>query len=159
VFKSLGKIMDITKSAKDSLPVLLKNGKESKIDLGNISNVPVPIATGVKDVLDGIVDYLRVAEAEETKRTDIRAKQTVALTQLENQRALFEQLMAYTFQERAVVLQSQWQVLDSALKNGNVEQVKLALDGMVNVIQTSPFKSVTEMQEAFGSKDFVVRLE
>jgi hypothetical protein len=30
---------------------------------------------------------------------------------------------------------------------------------MVAVIQTSPFKTVQEMQQALGAKDFVVRLE
>ncbi len=151
------------KNAKSTLPVPAKQGsKESPpIDsaIKNLSNVPVPIVDGVKEVLNGITDYLKIAEVEQTKRVDIVARRDIALQQLHNQRAAFEQLMRFTFQERAVVLQKQLDTLDFAITNGNVEVVKAALDGMVSVIQTSPFKNVQEMQAALGSKDFVVRLE
>jgi hypothetical protein len=125
----------------------------------NLSNVPLPIVSGVTDVINGITDYLEIAALEQTKRVDILAKRDVALQQLRNQRDAFEQLMRYTFQERAMVLQKQFETLDCAIADGSVEIVKAALDGMVSVIQTSPFKNVQEMQAALGSKDFVVRLE
>lgn len=151
------------KNAKSTLPVPAKQGSQESppIDsaIKNLSNVPVPIVDGVKEVLNGITDYLKIAEVEQTKRVDIVARRDIALQQLHNQRAAFEQLMRFTFQERAVVLQKQLDTLDFAITNGNVEVVKAALDGMVSVIQTSPFKNVQEMQAALGSKDFVVRLE
>lgn len=152
-----------TKDAKSSFPVLTKGGAQSgaPIDtaLKNLNNVPLPIVDGVKEVLAGITDYLKVAEVEQTKRVDILTRRDIALQQLQNQRAAFEQLMRYTFQERAVVLQKQLDTLDRAMENGDVEVVKAALDGMVSVIQTSPFKNIQEMQAALGSKDFIVRLE
>jgi hypothetical protein len=151
------------KDAKSTLPVSAKQGSKENPPfdsaIKNLSNVPVPIVDGVKEVLNGITDYLKVAEVEQTKRVDIVAKRDIAMQQLHNQRAAFEQLMRFTFQERAVVLQKQFDTLDLAMANGNVEVVKAALDGMVSVIQTSPFKNIQEMQAALGSKDFVVRLE
>lgn len=155
--------LHLAKEAKSNLPVPTKGGGKNAptIDsaLKNLNNVPVHIGDGVKEVLTVITDYLKVAEVEQTKRVEILAKRDVALQQLHNQRAAFEQLMRFTFQERAVVLQKQLDTLDMAMANGNVEVIKAALDGMVSVIQTSPFKNVQEMQAALGSKDFVVRLE
>ena len=152
-----------SKDATSNLPVPAKQGSKGNppIDsaIKNLSKVPVPIVDGVKEVLNGITDYLKVAEVEQTKRVDILAKRDIALHQLHNQRAAFEQLMRFTFQERAVVLQKQLETLDFAMENGNVEVIKAALDSMVSVIQTSPFRDVQEMQAALGSKDFVVRLE
>lgn len=152
-----------SKAAKSNLPVPAKQGSKENppIDsaIKNLSNVPVPIVDGVKEVLNGITDYLKIAEVEQTKRVDILARRDIALQQLHNQRAAFEQLMSFTFQERAVVLQKQLDTLDFAMANGNVDVIKAALDGMVSVIQTSPFRNVQEMQAALGSKDFVVRLE
>lgn len=151
------------RDAKSNFPVSAKQvSKENPpIDsaIKNLSNVPVPIVDGVKEVLNGITDYLKIAEVEQSKRLEILARRDIALQQLHNQRAVFEQLMKFTFQERAVVLQKQLDTLDFAIANGNVEVVKAALDGMVSVIQTSPFKNVQEMQAALGSKDFVVRLD
>jgi len=68
-------------------------------------------------------------------------------------------LINRTFDERGQVLAKQFEALDHALANGNTELVQASLNGMVAVIQTSPFKTVQEMQQALGTKDFVVRLE
>lgn len=125
----------------------------------NLKNVPIPVVDGVNNVLTQMFDYLKLAETETTKRAEISAKRDIALKTLQDQRAVFEQLMTFTFQERAAVLQKQFDVLDHAMARGELNAIKFALDGMVNVIQTSPFKSIQEMQAALGSKDFVVRLE
>lgn len=148
-----------TRLTKDINLSAAKNGSSVDSAIKNLSKVPVPIVDGVKEMLNGITDYLKVAEVEQTKRVDVLAKRDVALQTLHNQRAAFEQLMKFTFQERAVVLQKQLDTLDFAMSNGSVEIIKAALDGMVSVIQTSPFKNIQEMQVALGSKDFVVRLE
>lgn len=139
--KSSGSILNISDAMK-------------KIDV-----LPAHISSGVTDVFSEITDYLKVAEIESTKRTEIIAKRDVALKTLQNQKEAFEQMMLHTFKERATVIQMQFEVLNTAMANGDVSTVKHALDGMVAVIQTSPFRSGQEMQAALGSKDFVVRLE
>lgn len=125
----------------------------------SLDKVPLHVSDGVKSVFNDITDYLKIAEIESTKRTDIIARRDVALQSIQSQRAIFEQLMKYTFQERASVINKQFQVLDNAMLNGDLATIKNALDGMVSVIQTSPFKSIQEMQKDLNSKDFVVRLE
>lgn len=147
--KSIGKTLPDSKSKKKY------NGNIFK----NTGALPVHVVNGVTDLVTSVTDYLVFAEQEETKRTEITAQRDVTLSAIRSQRETISELMKYTFQERAAVLEKQFEVLDYALANGNVEMVSSSLNAMVNVIQTSPFKSVQEMQQALGSKDFVLRLE
>ncbi|MCX9157904.1 hypothetical protein OPU71_17405 [Niveibacterium sp. 24ML] len=158
--KNLGKkLLSLTKKGnaipntnrgeKPILPAVLKA----------LEKAPTHVVDGVTNVFSQVTDYLQTAEVETTKRTEIAAKRDVAIEALQNQRTAFELLMKLTFQERAAVIQKQFDVLDRAMASGDVSTVKSALDGMVAVIQSSPFKSIQEMQMAMGSKDFVVRLE
>jgi hypothetical protein len=123
------------------------------------AGAPVQLVNGVSTVLTSITDYLKIAEQEKTKRTEIVAKRDVAIAAIQAQREMISELMQYTFQERAMVLQKQFDVLDHAIANGNVDMVNSSLSAMVSVIQSSPFKNVQDMQQALGNKDFVVRLE
>lgn len=107
----------------------------------------------------GCFDAFKIAEQEKTNRTEITARRDIALESIRAQRDAFSELMKYTFKERSVVLAKQFEALDFALANGNIEVVQSSLNAMVAVIQTSPFKNMQEMQTALGSKDFVVRLE
>lgn len=134
-------------------------GTNSTSLLNALGGLPSHVVTGVSDVVNNVTDYLKVAEQERTKRTNIKASRDVALASIKAQRKVFSELMQYTFQERAAVLQKQFETLDKALEGGNVEVAALSLNSMVSVIQSSPFKTIQEMQQALGSKDFVVRLE
>ena len=119
----------------------------------------VPLVSGVSTALTSITDYLKIAEQEKSKRTEIVAKRVVAIAAIQAQRETISELMKYTFQERAAVLQKQFDVLDHAIATGNVDVVNSSLSAMVSVIQSSPFKNVQDMQQSLGNKDFVMRLE
>lgn len=125
----------------------------------SMAKLPPNVTEGVTNTISQITDYLSVAEQEKTKRTEIIAKRDIALAAMQNQRDAFMEMMRLTFQERAAVLQKQFEALDYALANGNVEAISASLNAMVSIIQTSPFKNVQEMQKSLGSQDFVIRLE
>ena len=124
-----------------------------------LSHIPLDAIDGVKHVFDNVIEYLKVAELEKSNRADIDARKTVALAQIRSQRDTINLLINRTFDERGQVLAKQFAALDHALASGNIEVVQASLQGMVAVIQTSPFKTIQEMQQALGTKDFVVRLE
>lgn len=121
--------------------------------------VPLPLLDGVNELVKNVTDYLVVAEQEATKRESIKASRDVALASIQAQRATMSELIKHTFAERGQVIQKQFEALDAALETGNLGLADLALKGMVTVIQSSPFKSIQEMQQAMGAKDFVIRLE
>lgn len=124
-----------------------------------LEKLPVDSIDGLKHVFDNVTDYLRVAEQEKTNRAKIESNKMQALEAIRSQRELITLLINRTFDERGQVLAKQFEALDHALANGNIDIVQASLTGMVTVIQTSPFKTVQEMQQALGAKDFVIRLE
>lgn len=124
-----------------------------------LDKLPLDASEGMKHVFDNVTDYLRVAEQEKTNRAKIESNKVQALAAIQGQRELIELLINRTFDERGQVLAKQFEALDYALANGNLAVVQASLNGMVAVIQTSPFKTLQEMQQALGAKDFVVRLE
>ena len=83
----------------------------------------------------------------------------MALASIQAQRETISELIQFTFQERAATLQKQFDVLDQAMAQGNAAIVDSSLKSMVAVIQSSPFKSIQEMQQSLANKDFVIRLE
>ena len=111
------------------------------------------------EVTGHITAYLTVAQQETTKRTAITAQRDVSLEAIRAQRATVEQLIANTFAERAQALQQQFRALDHALDTGRLELAQSALGSMVDLVKSSPFKSVQDMQQAMSAKDFVIRLE
>jgi hypothetical protein len=124
----------------------------------NTSKGVGPISS-LNEMVREVTSYLVIAEQESTKRTDIRAKRDVAIAAIQAQRDVMLSVAQHTFQERAVVLQKQFDVLDAALAKGDAGTVDIALKSMVQVVQSSPFKSIQDMQQALGSKDFVIKLE
>jgi hypothetical protein len=105
------------------------------------------------------VEYLKLAEQEQTKRADISAKRDVALASIQARRDLMTLYLERTFQERAAVLSAQFAALDRAMDKGDDTQVHAALQSLVMVVQSSPFQSIQEMQQALSQKDHVIRLE
>ncbi len=124
-----------------------------------MAGLPAHVVDSVTGIVSDVTDYLKVSEYEQTKRADITARRDIALATIQAQRETISELICYTFDERAAVLQRQFDTLDKALASGNVELVHVALNSMVTVIQSSPFKNVQELQKSLGSKDFMIRLE
>jgi len=161
---SVAEVIDVkpTEARRDTKPVGKSAGKSGggAVDLvKSMSGLPSHLTLGVQDVVASVTDYLKVAEQQQTRRAEITAQKDVAIATIEAQRACFSQLLDYTFKERASVLGQQFKALDHALHSGNAELAATALQQMVAVIQTSPFRSMQEMQSAMGQKDFVVRLD
>lgn len=151
---ALTKLLPVTKNTAKTATLPAKTK-----DLGLKGKLPLPIIDGVVDIVNEVTDYLKLAEIETTKRTEITARRDVALAAIQAQRETITQLLAYTFQERAAVIQKQFETLDQAIASGDTALAAQSLNSMVSVLQTSPFKSVQEMQSMLGNKDFVVRFE
>jgi hypothetical protein len=148
--KNASTVIDASKAEKSN---------NTEIIAKTLGGLPLHVVEGVTNIVTNVTDYLKIAEFEQTKREGIRAQRDVALAELQNRRADFSEMLKYTFQERAIVLQKQFDTLDHALNSGDVVLIQASLQAMVNVIQTSPFKDIAEMQKQLSSKDFVLRLE
>lgn len=125
----------------------------------NLNLPPQDVVDATNEVFREVISYLNTKELEQTKRANITANRDVAIEAIRSQREVILESLRYMFEERAQVIQKQFQALDYALETGNVALADTAMKSMVNVIQSSPFKNIQEMQNAMGAKDFVVRLE
>jgi hypothetical protein len=121
------------------------------------SNTPSQGAN--EELVREVVAYLKFAEQEKTTRADITAKRDIALASIQANRDLMTLFMERTFQERAAVLRTQFAALDHAMARGNDAQVHAALNSLVSVVQSSPFRSIQEMQNALSQEGHVIRLE
>ena len=117
------------------------------------------VAEALKEVLGSVTDYLKTVEVEKTKRTAIRAQRDVSLSKIRAQRKKLSKIIDYTFAERAAWLENNFEKLDEAIARGDSDMVKALLDASVKIVQSSPFETIQDMQQALGSEDFVVRLE
>jgi hypothetical protein len=50
---------------------------------------------------------------------------------------------------RAAVLTKSFDLLDQGIKEGQIDYINIAMDSMVNVIQTSPLKDVEKLLQDF----------
>jgi hypothetical protein len=137
----------------------IMSNQHKKPNLSALKKLPDNVVTSATDIVNQVTDYLKVAQIETTKRTDIVAKRDCALAAIQAQRDVLMRAIDLTFQERASVLQGQLNALEHAVKNGNADIVSMSLQSMVHVIETSPFKSIAEVRQFLSSNDSVLRLE
>ena len=119
----------------------------------------VQLLEAVNEITRHVTAYLTVAQQEDTKRAAIKAHRDVSLAAIQAQRDTIEKLIEKSFSERSQVLQQQFRALDRALTSGRLELAQSALGAMVDLVKSSPFKSVQDMQQAMSGKDFVMRLD
>lgn len=116
-------------------------------------------ADALAGIISGVSEYFKTKEIEETKRAAISARKEIELSKIRLQQKNLSKAIKYTFAERALVLEKQFECLDKAIAHGDAATVKASLDAMVSLVQSSPFQKIQEMQRILGSEDFVIRLE
>lgn len=162
LLKELGGVVSRGDSSRGLVVAGKVSGRSSGVLAPGVARVPVDptvFIEGLNRLTTSVTDYLTVAQQESTKRAAIAAHRDVALAEISAQRENISELMRFTFQERAAVIERHFAALDQALAAGDASLAQSALQGMVQIVQSSPFKSIQEMQSAMQSKDFVMRLE
>ncbi|SAK89387.1 hypothetical protein AWB78_04707 [Caballeronia calidae] len=99
------------------------------------------------------LEYKKVAEIEGTKRAAISAFKDVKLEQIGAQRAILEQYLARTFEERATTIQSLFEVLDRGIEAGDSGLIGGAIGAIVDISKQSPLAGARELIGAFYDPD------
>lgn len=86
------------------------------------------------------VNYLKVREAERTRRTAIRAERDLALEEIGMCRMVFESMLEGRFLERGKALEIIWRVIDRSLED-RVADITGYLKMMVEIISQTPIDS------------------
>lgn len=112
----------------------------------------------LSELTNAYTEYLKVAEAERTQRREIEANEKVAIAKIHAQRDLLMNYLDRSFDERANNFRSLFEVVDQAIANGNNEQLALALNSIVEIAKSSPFKdlaNLTSVRAALNDPDHV----
>ena len=92
----------------------------------------------VKETVDSVTDYLKTKEVEKTEREKVKACLTAVTKKFEEDRKKFEDFLDKSFEEREKLYNQAEKVMDKALKDDNLELVKVSVNMMLTVYNKNP---------------------
>jgi len=97
-----------------------------------------------REVLGAVDEWVRVHEAETTKRAIIAARERALVEEIGARRDLFLTYLDRSFDERESTFEQLFRALDVALQQGP-EQVGLVLGSITALAAKSPFADLTDL--------------
>lgn len=111
------------------------------------------------NIVNAYKEYKVTHEIEETKRENIRAYRDITIEKYRKQRDFLEKYLTETFKERSTVIKGFFDALDSGLESGNDNIVKMAMAGIISVIQKSPLQDINDfMKKLESDSDEVIEI-
>lgn len=105
------------------------------------------------EIVQAWTEYLRIAEEEKTKCLEIKAWEKVTLAEIRAKRDFLINYLEHSFDERAKIFQSLFQVVERAMSSGDNQQLGLALHAIVNLAKSSPFKDLADLSSVKAALD------
>lgn len=105
------------------------------------------------EIVQAWTEYLSIAEQEKTKRREIAAWEKVTLAEIQAKRDFLMGYLERSFDERSKNFKSLFQIVDRAMDSGNNHQLSLALNTMVEIAQSSPFKDLADLSTLRAALD------
>lgn len=90
-------------------------------------------------------DYKTVQAIETTKRAKIQADKEVAIKVIEEQSALLRLYFENIFAERKYVINKNFELLEQALEQDNMQMANLAMNSINHLMQQSPLAQAKEL--------------
>lgn len=113
---------------------------------------PINLASlAFSNIVTAYKEYKVTHEIEETKRENIRAYRDITVEKYRKQRDFLEKYLTETFKERSTVIKGFFDALDSGLESGNDNVIKMAMSGIVSVIQKSPLQDINDFMKKLES--------
>lgn len=109
-------------------------------------------------VITEAVEYLKTREEEQTKREHIWSKRDVLITALNNEKDVILAYFEHRFKERKATLEQFYDMLQRASRSGKADQLQVALNGILGIIQDNPLKDFAEFRKKMSNPDFVIEL-
>ncbi|MBE6320603.1 MAG: hypothetical protein E7075_06505 [Bacteroidales bacterium] len=86
----------------------------------------------------------KFTELQETKRTQIRSNADVAIKKVEAMREVLQEYLTKSFDERSAIFAKHFEVVDSALINGDTAMLSAGLNAINELAASSPFKALAD---------------
>ena len=113
----------------------------------NVISTPQQVIGAVRDLVLMAGEVRKFEEAQITKRTDIAAQRDVAIAKIEAQRALLQDYLNRSFDERAENFRRLFSVVDEALATNNMPALAGGLEAVIKLADSSPFKDLRTVEE------------
>lgn len=98
-----------------------------------------------------VTAYKEYKVTHEIERENIRAYRDITVEKYRKQRDFLEKYLTETFKERSTVIKGFFDALDSGLESGNDNVIKMAMSGIVSVIQKSPLQDINDFMKKLES--------
>lgn len=105
------------------------------------------------EIVQAWTEYLSIAEQEKTKRREIAAWEKVTLAEIQAKRDFLMSYLERSFDKRSQSFKAIFRVIDRAMDSGNNHQLALALNTMVEIAQSSPFKDLADLSTVRSALD------
>jgi hypothetical protein len=89
-------------------------------------------------------EVAKFTELQETKRTKIRSNADVAIKKVEAMREVLQEYLTKSFDERSAIFAKHFEVVDSALVNGDTAMLSAGLNAINELAASSPFKALAD---------------
>jgi hypothetical protein len=117
-----------------------------------------PALMGAQMLLNVVQVIAETTEIQITERTKIIADRDVAIRQIDATREIISLYIERTFDERRENFDRLFAVLDRAQDDGSLEQMQLALTGILELVKTSPFKDFASFKKNWENPDTIWEL-
>jgi hypothetical protein len=124
----------------------------------NLLTVANPALVGAQMLINGVVEISRIAETETTERAKINAWRDTTVARIDATREVIRLYIERSFDERRENFDRLFAVLDRAQDEGSLEQMQLALTGILELVKTSPFKDFASFKDSWENPNTVWEL-
>lgn len=111
---------------------------------GKLAN-PEQCMAAIQEIYSVADETIKYCAEQETKREEIWAERDVAIARIKEMGELVKVYLEKTYDERSAIFVKQFEAIDVAISNGNVEMLAVTLNSMNALASSSPFKNLADI--------------
>lgn len=112
----------------------------------------------IQETINAGVEYLKVREAEKTKRELIQAKSQAFQAALQARREGMLAYFEHRFSERHEALAEFYGLLHIAVETGDGHQLDAAVCGILGIVKDNPLYDIDHFKETWGKPDALLEI-
>ena len=114
--------------------------------VGQKLETPADAINMVNNFVEASRDVAKFTELQKTKRAEIRAQAETRIKEIDSMRNLIMAYLDKTFDERSKIFAKQFECVDKALAEGDVNLLAVSLNSITDLAKSSPFKALTDIK-------------
>lgn len=115
-------------------------------------------ATAISETIQGIADYFRTMQGEETRRQAISAHRDALIERITAEKEAILAYFDHRFAERRAALDEFFELLRYTVASGDNHQLTTALAGILGIIQDNPLDDFETFRQHFQDPNYVIEI-